>query len=175
MTTPISAADSATGASSVQATRHHRHDPMAKVADALGMSSDDLKKELRGGKSLNDVATEKGVSHDDLIAAIKQGGTMSDPDAEKIASATGTPPPRAKGAHHGGHHAKAAAPKGENSGLQDDDKLDQVSQLLQMSTGDVSGQATSASGLVNLFQSKGVDLSSLRNVLDNGDLVDVAA
>ena len=44
-----------------------------------------------------------------------------------------------------------------------------------MSTDAVSGSATSASGLVNLFQSKGVDLSSLKNVLDNGDLLDVAA
>ncbi|WP_030437403.1 hypothetical protein [Actinoplanes subtropicus] len=174
MTTPISAADPAT-TSSVQATKHHRHDLPARVADKLGMSTDDLRNQLRGDKTLNDLAAEKGLSHDDLIAAIKQGGTTSDADAEKIASAAGTPPPRAKGAHHGGHHAKAAAPKGENSGLQDDDKLDQVSQLLQMSTGDVSGQATSASGLVNLFQHKGVDLGSLKNVLDNGDLLDVAA
>ena len=171
MTTPISAVDSATTTGSVQATKHHRPDPMAKVADKLGMSTDDLKKELRGGKSLNDVATEKGVSHDDLIAAIKQGMSSSDADAEKIASATGTPPPRA---HHGGHHG-ARASKGENSGLRDDDKLDQVSQLLKMSTGEVSGQAASASGLVNLFQNKGVDLGSLKNVLDNGDLLDVAA
>ena len=56
MTTPINAIDSATGTGSVQAMKHHRPDPMAKVADQLGMSSDDLKKELRGGKSLDDAA-----------------------------------------------------------------------------------------------------------------------
>ena len=118
MTTPISALDSATSTTSVQATKHHRNDPMAKVADKLGMSTDDLKKELRGGKSLNDVATEQGVSHDDLIAAIKQGGTMSDTDAEKIAASTGTPPPKAHGHHGGGHHhgGGKVESKGENSG-----------------------------------------------------------
>ena len=173
MTTPISAVDPAQSTKSTQSTKHHHTNPMAKVADKLGMSTDDLRKQLRGGKSLDDVATEKGVSHDDLIASIKQGGTMSDADAEKIAASTGTPPPKAHG-HHGGHHAKAE-PKGENAGLRDDDKLGQVSRLLDMTAGDVSGRATSASGLVNLFQSKGVELSSLKNVLDNGDLLDVAA
>ncbi|MCU7726238.1 hypothetical protein ODJ79_21125 [Actinoplanes sp. KI2] len=104
MTTPINAIDSTASAGAVHAARHHGAGSMTKIADALGMSSDDLKKELRSGKSLGDVATEKGVSHDDLIAAIKQGGTMSDAQAEKIASRTRTAEARG---HHGAGQAES--------------------------------------------------------------------
>ena len=40
------------------------------ASSALGMSSDDLKKELDSGKRLDDIAKEKGVSEQDLRAAI---------------------------------------------------------------------------------------------------------
>jgi hypothetical protein len=153
-----------TATSAVSGRQHQRQDPMAKVADALGMSSDDLKTELKSGKSLNDVATEKGVSHDDLIAAIKSG-LPSDADAEKIAETKGMPQPPAGGHGPGG-------PKGMGSGLQDSSKLDAVKQLLD--SDDVSS-STSATDLVKKLQDKGVDLSALKNVLNNGDLLDVAA
>ncbi|WP_250009863.1 hypothetical protein [Actinoplanes sp. M2I2] len=145
---------------------------MAKVADALGLSSDDLKTALKSGKSLNDVAEEQGVSHDDLITAIKQGGSdaateITDEMAEEIASTVGkpTPPP---GAAPGG-------PKGENSCLRDSSKLSRLSELLNMDSSSVTSQATSASSLVSMLQSKGVDLTQLRSVLNSGDLLDVAA
>ncbi|MFF5290274.1 hypothetical protein [Paractinoplanes globisporus] len=73
------------------------------------------------------------------------------------------PPPAAAG-------ALSPATKGENSGLAD--KLDQVSQALDMDSDDVTAQATTASALVGMFRNKGVDP---RDVLDSGDLLDVAA
>jgi hypothetical protein len=48
-------------------------DPMSSVAKALGLSTNDVKAQLRNGKSLNDLADSAGVAHDDLIAAIKAG------------------------------------------------------------------------------------------------------
>jgi hypothetical protein len=44
-----------------------------------------------------------------------------------------------------------------------------------MTSEDVSSQAITATDLVNLLKDKGVDLGALRTVLNNGDLVDVAA
>jgi DNA-binding phage protein len=151
--TAINALSSTTGSYlPVRASKKEGQDPMAKVADALGLSSDDLKTALKSGKSLNEVAEEQGVSHDDLITAIKQGRPdaateMTDEMAEKIAGTVGkpTPPP---GEAPGGL-------KGESSAVTD--------------------QATSASSLVSMLQSNGVDLTQLRNVLNSGDLLDVAA
>ncbi|MGI8663047.1 MAG: hypothetical protein ACR2LQ_07525 [Acidimicrobiales bacterium] len=51
-----------------------RHEILAKAvetsAQALGMSTDDLKTELMGGKSVADVATEKGVPLDTVTQAL---------------------------------------------------------------------------------------------------------
>jgi hypothetical protein len=47
--------------------------------------------------------------------------------------------------------------------------------LLSMDASDVTGTATSASSLVGLLQSKGIDMSRLKTVLTSGDLLDVAA
>jgi hypothetical protein len=110
--TSISAVSSTTSATAAYRTTK-RQDPMAKVADALGLSIDDLKTQLKSGKSLNDVATAQGVSHDDLIAAIKAGmpsnqssstsSTDSTEAAEKIAGTKGMPPPPPGGGHGGPH------------------------------------------------------------------------
>jgi hypothetical protein len=163
---------STTSTSATTSTHHHRgKDPMAAVATKLGLSSDDLKTQLKSGKSLDDIATAQGVSHDDLIAAIKSGmpadkasGADADAMAEKIASTKGMPKPPPGG-----------GPKGANSGIQDSSKLDGVSKLLDMDSDDVSSQATSATDLVKMLQNKGVDLNQLKSVLNSGDLMDVSA
>jgi uncharacterized protein YidB (DUF937 family) len=165
-----------------RSVKKNGQDPMAKVADMLGLSRDDLKTKLSSGKSLDDVAIEQGVTHQGLISAIKQGlpsdatsATQSaDQVAEKIASAVGVspapspPPAPPSGDVPGG-------PKGENSGLQDTAKLSGLSRLLSMDPSAVAGSATSASSLVSLVQSQGVDLTRLKSVLNSGDLLDVSA
>ncbi|MEV6348228.1 hypothetical protein [Actinoplanes sp. NPDC051851] len=145
-----------------------KDDPLAKVAETLGLSTDQLKEQLQGGKTLNDVATDQGVSHDDLIASIEStlpsdaGSTA----AEDIAAGRNTPPPP----------PPPGGPRGENACLQDDEKLTQISDLLNMDTKEVTDSATTASSLIGLLQNKGVDLSQLRNVLNqSGDLLDVTA
>jgi hypothetical protein len=57
----------------------------------------------------------------------------------------------------------------------DEDKLSRLSDLLDMDADEVQSQAGSATDLVRLLQSKGVDLAALRDVLSSGDLLDVAA
>ena|SRR5690242_15562855 len=73
---------SASNSSQVQQT-HHRHgrgpgmkQGMDAAAKALGMSSDDLKSELKSGKSLEDIAKQKGVSTDTLKSAISNALTQ---------------------------------------------------------------------------------------------------
>jgi hypothetical protein len=149
-------------------------DPLASVAKALSLSTDDLKSQLKDGKTLSDVAEAQGVSHDDLVAAIKAGkpgnapanpdGVSDDEMAEKIASGQGPQGPPPGGGGPGG--------PGGPAGLRDSSKVQQLNTLL---SSDDDLTKLSASQLVQKFQSKGVDLDQLRSVLNSGDLLDVKA
>lgn len=103
---------------------------MSAVADKLGMSVTDLQAELKGGKSLTDVAQVKGISATDLLATIKQAITASgssasgnslDALANRIANHKG-------GHHHGGgaqtvqgtSSAQTGAPTSNTSGADKD-------------------------------------------------------
>ena len=62
------------------------------LAQALGMSADDLKNARAQGQSLADIARSKGVSVDDLQKALSAGLQKSDPNisssrADQIAAA----------------------------------------------------------------------------------------
>ncbi len=71
---------------------------------------------------------------------------------------------------------KAGEPREEHTGLVDPRKLQQLSDLLDMDTKDVSSAATSASSLIALLMDKGVDFTEVRKVLNQtGDLLDVSA
>lgn len=48
----------------------HRGEGLAAAAEALGMSEDDLKAELQGGKSIAEVAADQGVDVQDVIDAL---------------------------------------------------------------------------------------------------------
>ncbi|MFN8132152.1 MAG: hypothetical protein U0R70_11455 [Solirubrobacteraceae bacterium] len=58
---------------------HSPDKAMGSTAKLLGMSTDDLKKELSSGKTLNDLAKAQGVSHDALISSITDGLKASAP------------------------------------------------------------------------------------------------
>jgi hypothetical protein len=64
-------------------------DPMTPVAKALGLSTHDVKAQLRSGKSLNDLADAAGLAHDDLIAAIRAGLPSDAMSRRSPTSATG--------------------------------------------------------------------------------------
>jgi hypothetical protein len=42
-----------------------------KTAELLGISADDLGTQLKSGKTLNEIASDRGVSSDDLLSALK--------------------------------------------------------------------------------------------------------
>ena len=137
-------------------------DPMAALADTLGLSSNALRSELSAGKSLQDVATAQGVTRTELVDAIKAGlPTGASEEAEHIAAGTGTPPP--------------PPTQGHNAGLTDPAKLDGVSDLLNMPAEEIANQATTATDLISMLQNRGVDLGRLRAIMSSGDLLDVRA
>jgi len=76
---------SASNSSQVQQS-HHRHghgaglkQGMDAAAKALGMSTDDLKSQLKSGKSLEDIAKQNGVSTDKLKSAISDALSQANP------------------------------------------------------------------------------------------------
>jgi len=161
------------------ATRAQRTDPMKSVAETLGMTSDELKTQLRSGRSLVEVAGGRNVEQDRLIAAIKDGlppdaAADATRAAEEIAAAQGLPagPPRAAAAPIG--PPPGGGPRGQVAGLDDADKADRLSNLLEVDTNELTSTIASAKELVDLMQKKGVDLGNLRSILRSGDLVDIA-
>ena len=165
-----------------QRQQHEAQDPMVGVAKTLGMSTDHLKSALQSGKSLKDLANEKNVAHEDLIATIKTAmptdrvnatdnadGTQL---AARIVGRAGTqgPPPGVPPKAVDGKataNAKATAVSGST--------LNAVSSLLTGQDSTALTSITSSKQLIDFLQHQGVDLTSLRNVLNSGSLVDVTA
>ena len=135
--------------------RNDRVDPLTRVGDALDLSHGTLKDQLDLGRGLHEIAAAQAVPQSRLAVAAQRAGLP--------ATATVGAPERPEPS------------RGENAGLRDHAKLAQLSELLGMAAADVSSRATSASGLVALLKDRGVDLSTLRDVLDSGDLLDVTA
>src|SRR5689334_3839220 len=48
----------------------HGRAVMDAAAKTLGVSDDELKQDLAGGQSLDDIATAKGITHDQLVAGL---------------------------------------------------------------------------------------------------------
>ena len=144
---------------------------MTAVAEKLDLTTDELRTQLDSGKSLPEVADAQGVSRDDLFATIKSSqpaGGSPTAAANNQGRPAGPPPGPPPSGGPGG-------PKGELSGLAtDDSKAREISALLETDVEEVR-KVNSASELVKMFQDRGVDLTSLRSVLNNGDLLDVAA
>lgn len=180
--------------------RGHHQDPAEVVAGTLKMSADDIRAQLRQGKSLDDIATDQGVSHDDLIAAIKSGmpERMRDSDradqvAARIAGRKGPlGPPPGGGPRGPGGPGGPGGPRPDGDGDGDDggpatgvlgkvmtpsqqQTLEGLASALDMSKDDLVSQLRSGTSLVDLVQSKGVSSSSLASVLQNGLLVDTRA
>ncbi|WP_033346639.1 hypothetical protein [Catenuloplanes japonicus] len=183
--------------------RVERRDPMANVAKTLGLDNNTLREKMKEGSSLADIAETQGVAHDDLIASIKQGMPVDKANspqaaelAESLANATnagaligGAAGPGGPGGGPGGAGAGGAGggPGGGAGGqlggpglggppraTTESESLSRISNLLEMSTEEVSNQVHSASDLLNLASSKGVTTEQLTSVLQrSGSLVDV--
>jgi hypothetical protein len=96
-----STSTTATGSVDRNAMRQRMDKVFDAVAKKLNISTDDLKSQLKSGKSLTEVAADKGLAKDDLLATIKDAigsdtpaGASVDDLALRIADR--------KGGHH--HH-----------------------------------------------------------------------
>ncbi len=181
----------------------HRHGPaggmspaqmdkvMAPVADKLGMSGEELKAQLKSGKTLNDIATSKGVSHEDLVAAVKKGlddnkaaGAKGDTAkmADAIASGRGPRGPhRAKpsggsdpdgdGDDDGGK-AEAA---GRAKATAESKTLEALAALLKLSKDELASKLTNGAQVSQLAKDQGVSSDKVADLLVKGLNVDTYA
>jgi len=173
--------------------RHHRGGPdLSKVADLLGMTTDDLRQAVKSGSTMNDLAAAKGVSHDDLITAIKAGmaqrpggassnaagaavSAAADPDndgdvdsiAEKIAAGKGPRGPGGPPPAGGGRR-----PTGVNQA--DTDTAEKVATLLNMTKDELFSAVTSGTSLGDLAAAQGVSATDVLNTATNGMFFKIA-
>jgi hypothetical protein len=161
-------------------------DPMRPVAKALGLSTSDVRAQLRTGKSLNDLADAAGLPRGDLIAAIRAGTAatgvtgasaaagVSDATAvaERTAAAKGRPRPDGFG--RSGEGAGSSSSGDGNRVIGDQGKLGALSRHFNVEDGSLNS-AASAKELVDRLQQNGADLSQLKNVLKSGDLLNTTA
>jgi hypothetical protein len=71
-TNPTNSTNNVQWQSTARAHRPDMKKDMQSVADLFGISTDDLMSQLKGGKSLAEIAQSKGVSRTDLVATLEQ-------------------------------------------------------------------------------------------------------
>ena len=81
MSTTITGAGMSAHYNTIAATRAQRTDRMKAVADTLGLTADELKAELRSGRSLVEVATGRNPDHERLITSVTKGRLDGSTDA----------------------------------------------------------------------------------------------
>jgi hypothetical protein len=139
---------------------------MEGTAKLLGLSTDDLQTQLKSGKTLDDLASDRDVSHDDLVASIEHGMKAAAPQgvqapagidpsqmAEDIAAGKGPggPPPGFCGAG-GGQDDKLST-------LASALATDVTSLLAQLQSGDASSLLNSSNPYA---KTAGLSTSGLR-------------
>lgn len=142
------------------AGQQHRHGPdPQQLADALGVSTDELRQSAQSGQSLADLAKSKGISSDKLLDAVKSSiksagaadgrPELSDDQLTTMATnminrtpGTGGPPP--------GPPPDGASASGSVSGSGSAMSLQQLQDLMKsISDGDSDDQATQFSNLLS--------------------------
>lgn len=154
---------------------------MAPVANALGMTIDDLDKALDGGQTLNKIAAARGVARGDLIGAIKQGihdataeggmvtsdGSTSaatgqlDKTVESIANGTIGTSRRHRHRHLANHPNTA--------------RLNKTSKMLHMTSTDLVATLKSGTSLTDLATRQGVSPDAAHQTVTNGMILNASA
>jgi hypothetical protein len=166
----------------------HGLGPMHRVLDSvsplLGVDAKDLVKELRSGKSLADVATEKGVTRDDLLAVVtealasgpgKSGHAAGPPSVDPATLAQqmvdrkgfGSPPP-----------ADPPPPRDSTQGTGTTDfghAFSDLSESLGLSESDLVQALQSGTSLEAIAAQHGVPRDVLVTLFGQGSLVDTSA
>jgi hypothetical protein len=126
---------------------------MQPTADLLGLSTSDLKSKLDSGSTLSEIADAQGVSQDDLLKSIKEGLQAGKPEgapelsetqltemASNIAAGKG---PSGRGHHHGPPPVKEAASTS--------DTISSLADALGVDSSDLYEQVQSGSDLSSLL------------------------
>lgn len=191
---------SALGSSQTSATQQTHRSPAAGMrkamdaaAEALGMSTSDMRGALRGGQSLASLATAKGVSTDTLTSAISSALTTADSSlssdkANSIAQAivSGQQPQQAtgKGRGSGGPGGPGGGPPpgpppggggpggpggpggaGGVSPDQTDDALSAVADALDSDEDDLLKQLQSGQSLTDIASAAGMSTQKLTDTI----------
>jgi DNA-binding phage protein len=150
---------------------------MAPVADALGMSGDDLRTALASGKSLDQLASQQRLSHDDLVAAITKGlqettpaNAPADVDLSAMAERIASHVRGADGPRHAGHaHRHATGAVDVSQGLST------LAGIVGLDESTLRQGLESGSDLSEVLRSSGIDQTALSQRLLQGSVVDAYA
>lgn len=159
--------------------------PFDAVSSVLGMSSEDIASAVSSGTSLMDLASEKGVSSDDLLSALKDGApddlkdsAIIDQVVARIANQKGPGGPGGPGGHAGpppGPPPAGGVLAGGQLTAGQQSTLDTLSNLLDMSSDELTSSLRGGTSLTDLLEQKGVDLSTLASSLEKGVQLDLRA
>jgi lambda repressor-like predicted transcriptional regulator len=156
---------------------------MQSVADLFGMSTDDLKSQLAGGKSLADIAQSKGVSRDTLVQTLEKSMQANAPAnapadfsqnldaiANRIVDHKGVG--GIGGGHH--HHARRATDvSGIDFQSNTDQLLSSVANQLNLSPSDLVAQLQSGLSLTDISTQAGTNPSQLFDSIGTGNAVNL--
>lgn len=141
---------------------------LSAVADKLGISTRDLKKQLKSGQSLSDIAATKGMGKDELVSTIASTLPSTGPDgaqldttamATRIADRT--------------HQPRRAAPASSGGGESELGKgLDALSSALGINTDDLLQRLTDGTGISDLLSANPDVSTQLSQLQNKGALVD---
>jgi hypothetical protein len=151
---------------------------MAPVADELGMTGDELRDALRGGSTLDQLASANGVSHQDLVSAITKGLQETRPAnapagvdlskmAEDIASGVRGP------GHHGGHHHRAE--QAGTDGVDPSANLGALADLVGVDETALRDGLQAGTSISDILKANGVDEAALAQRFLQGKVVDTYA
>ena len=148
---------------------------MSGAASLLGLSDAELKSALHSGKTLGDLADAKGVSRDDLLKAVTAGVEQvgAPPGADGVDAATiaqniidgkgpgGGPPP--------------GPPPSRGDGRDVQSRVDALTSALGMDQDDLFTALASGTSLSELSSQRGLSSDRLRALLTGPIAVDTAA
>jgi len=146
------AQEAGTGTDAEEEPRAGRHaDLFEAAAEALGMTTDELRAELQGGRTIAEVAAERDVDVDTVIAAVVAAG--EDEHVERVTAFVNGEHREHRGGHR--HHAH-----GIGMGL------DVAAEALGMTTDELR-EALSADGatLASVAEAEGVDVQVVIDAL----------
>ena len=143
------------------------------AADALKMTSKDLRAALKGGQSMSDIAAKQGVSTDKVTSAIASALTSADSSisadkAKQIAANFVAGPAQTTTTQSSGTDAvrgKRGGPPPGGPPPEARKAMDSLASTLGMSSNELQAGLQSGKSLTSIAASKGMDATTLKSTL----------